>query len=99
MKPKHGKDLSFFSASQEESEDLTIPYTHIYIYIHMIIYIHIYIYICMYVYDANFYHKIPDIPVIFLNPSIELTPVLVAKDLFDRALQAPKEWAGTLVHL
>ena len=44
----------------------------------------------MYVYDANFYHKIPDIPVIFLNPSIELTPVLVAKDLFDRALQAPK---------
>ena len=51
--------------------------------------------ICMYVYDANFYHKIPDIPVIFLNPSIELTPVLVAKDLFDRALQAPKEWAGT----
>ena len=49
----------------------------------------------MYVYDANFYHKIPDIPVIFLNPSIELTPVLVAKDLFDRALQVDED-AGWL---
>ena len=38
---------------------------------------HIYIYVCVCVYDANFYHKIPDIPIIFLNPSIELTPVLV----------------------